>query len=102
MTRAAKNLAVQPAISDREKTSSAPSSVDGNLTNHQRDTAQYVADMILEMRNLAKAARLHSISVPLEYAYYEAFSIANRVEVPAEELERVKQLEKAAKEAAGE
>jgi hypothetical protein len=70
-----------------------------SLTVQQQDTAQYVADMILEMRNLAKAARLFTITVPLEYAYYEAFSIANRVVVPPEELERLKQLDKAAREA---
>ena len=64
----------------------------------QHDTAQYVADMILELRNMAKAAKLYTVMVPLEYAYYEAFSRANRVSVPPEEIERLKLLADAAKQ----
>jgi hypothetical protein len=64
----------------------------------QHDTAQYVADMILELRNMAKAAKLFTVMVPLEYAYYEAFSRANRVSVPPEEIERLRQLAEAAKQ----
>ena len=58
----------------------------------QRETAQYIADMILELRNMAKSAQLFQVMVPLEYAYYEAFSMANKVEVPAEEAERIRVL----------
>lgn len=65
------------------------------LTAQQRDVAQYVADMILELRNMAKSAKLFQVMVPLEYAYYEAFSVANRVEVPPGEVERIRELEKA-------
>ncbi len=65
------------------------------LSRRQRDTAQYVADMILELRNMAKAAKLFQVLVPLEYAYYEAFTVANRVTVPPEELERLRELSKA-------
>jgi hypothetical protein len=65
-------------------------------TIRQRDTAQYISDMILELRNLAKAAKLFQVMVPLEYAYYEAFSAANRVEAPAEELEHIRELARAA------
>lgn len=79
-----------------EQTSSAPNAP--MLTGQQRETAQYVADMILELRNMAKAARLFTITVPLEYAYYEAFSIANRVQVPEGELERLRELARNAKE----
>ena len=61
----------------------------------QKDTARYVADMILELRNLAKAARLHSVMVPLEYAYYEAFTAANRVEAPPAEIARINGLSRA-------
>jgi hypothetical protein len=61
----------------------------------QRDTAQYVADMILELRNMAKSAHLFQVMVPLEYAYYEAFSVANRVATPEAEVERLHQLTKA-------
>ena len=71
-----------------------------NLTARQRDTAQYIADMILELRNMARAAKLFAVMVPLEYAYYEAFSMANRVVVPLIEIERLRKLEAAANEPA--
>ena len=61
----------------------------------QKETAQYVADMILELRNMAKSARLFQVMVPLEYAYYEAFSVANRVAMPEAEVERLQQLTRA-------
>ena len=70
------------------------------LTERQRDTAQYVADMILELRNMAKSAKLFQVMVPLEYAYYEAFSAANRVELPPGEAERIRELEKASESVA--
>ena len=60
----------------------------------QKETAQYISDMILELRNMAKANWLFQVMVPLEYAYYEAFSVANKVEPPPEEVERLKQLSK--------
>ncbi|WP_395686155.1 hypothetical protein [Aestuariivirga sp.] len=58
----------------------------------QRDAAEYLADMILELRNLARSVNLHTIMVPLEYAYYEAFGAAHRIEVPEGEIERIKRL----------
>ena len=58
----------------------------------QLETARYIADMVLELRNMAKGAALYATMVPLEYAYYEAFSVANRVLVPPEEAERLKRL----------
>jgi len=58
--------------------------------------AQYVSDMTLELRNMAKAAKLYKIMVPLEFAYYEAFSVANRINIPKAELERLQALAKAA------
>ncbi len=73
---------------------------DINLTKRQRDTAQYIADMILELRNMARAAKLFTVMVPLEYAYYEAFSMANQVVVPLIEIERLRKLEAAANESA--
>ena len=66
-----------------------------SLADRQRDMAEYIADMILELRNLARTAKLHSIMVPLEFAYYEAFGFAHRVEVPPAELERIRELSKA-------
>ena len=63
--------------------------------DRQKETAQYVADMILELRNMAKSAKLYQVMVPLEYAYYEAFSIANKVAVSEAEVERLQELTKA-------
>lgn len=61
----------------------------------ERETAEYLAEMILELRSLAKSANLLTLTGLLEIAYYEAFTVANRVELPAGELERLKNLEKA-------
>ena len=69
-----------------------------DAAHRQRETADYLSDMILELRNLARANHLYTVMVPLEYAYYEAFSVANRVEVPPSELERIKELSKVSKE----
>jgi len=63
-----------------------------------RETAEYLSDMILELRNLARANQLYTVMVPLEYAYYEAFTAANRVEIPEDELERIRELSKASAE----
>jgi len=64
----------------------------------KRETAEYLSDMILELRNLARANQLYTVMVPLEYAYYEAFTAANRVEIPEAELERIRELSKASAE----
>lgn len=61
----------------------------------QRDAAEYIAEMVLELRNLARNHRLFTVMVPLEYAYYEAFGVAHRVEVPDGEIERIRELSKA-------
>lgn len=61
----------------------------------QKETAQYIADMVLELRNLAKSDQLHHVMVPLEIAYYEAYGVANRVEVPPGEAERIRELSRA-------
>jgi hypothetical protein len=74
--------------------SNTPNDGEISLSRQQLDTAQYVADMILELRNMAKSAKLHAVMVPLEYAYYEAFSAANRVHVPPAEVERINRLSK--------
>jgi hypothetical protein len=66
-----------------------------SLAERQRETAEYLADMILELRNLARSVELHTVMVPLEFAYYEAFGVAHRVEVPPSEVERIRELSKA-------
>ena len=66
-----------------------------SLAERQRETAEYLSEMILELRNLARSVQLHSVMVPLEFAYYEAFGVAHRVEVPPAEAERIRELSKA-------
>ncbi len=66
----------------------------------QRETAQYIADMVLELRNLARSAELKTLSGLLEIAFYEGFSLANKVDIPPVEVERLKALEAAAKNVA--
>jgi hypothetical protein len=69
-----------------------------SLAGRQRDAAEYIAEMVLELRNLARAHQLYTVMVPLEYAYYEAFGVANKVEVPDTELARIRELSKASQE----
>ena len=73
-------------------------SVAPDAATRQRDTAEYISEMILELRNLARANQLYTVMVPLEYAYYEAFGVANRVEIPPDEIERIKELSKVSKD----
>ncbi|PZF76916.1 hypothetical protein DK847_10675 [Aestuariivirga litoralis] len=67
-----------------------------SLAQRQRETAEYLADMILELRNLARSVQLHTVMVPLEFAYYEAFGAAHKVEVPPGEAERIRELSRTA------
>ena len=60
-----------------------------------KDTAQYIADMVLELHNLAKGAGLRPLQSLLESTFHEAFSVANRVAVPEHEHERLRELIKA-------
>jgi hypothetical protein len=55
----------------------------------QLQTAQYIADMVLELRNLAKAADLRQLQEALELACYAAFHASHRSLVPEGETERV-------------
>ncbi len=64
----------------------------------QRELAQYVADMLLELRNMAKAAGLTTLLGLLELSFCEAYSIANKVKIPDGEIEKLKRLAKAASE----
>lgn len=72
------------------------SSAQSRRTPDPRDTANYIADMVLEMRNMAKAAGLTTLLGLLEVTFYEAFSVANRVEIPEAELNRLRNLAKLA------
>jgi hypothetical protein len=64
-------------------------------SERQHETAEYLAEMILELRNLARSVKLYTVMIPLEYAYYEAFTASNRIAVPEDEIERIKRLSKA-------
>ena len=53
----------------------------------REETAVYIADMLLELRNLAKMDRFTTLQGLLEIAYYEAFSSANKINIPEGENE---------------
>jgi hypothetical protein len=67
----------------------------------ERELAQYMADMLLEMRNLAKGAGFNTLLSLLEISYCEAFALANKVEVPEGEIQRLRELSAASGRAAG-
>ena len=60
-----------------------------------RETAQYIADMVLELRNLAKATEMLTLQGLLEVSFYEAFAVANKVPMPEGEIEHLRELSKA-------
>ena len=62
----------------------------------RRETAQYISELTLELRNLAKANEMYSLQGLLEVAYYEAFTVATQIEIPEGELERIKEMSNAA------
>ena len=64
----------------------------------EREMAQYIADMLLELRNMARSAGLPTLLGLRELSFCEAFSIANKVEIPVGEIEKLKRLAKAASE----
>lgn len=72
-----------------------------NQGMNSRDVAEYIADMTLQLSRLARSAGLTSVMVPLEFAYYEAFTAANKVEMPPEERRYLKTLEEACRSFAG-
>jgi hypothetical protein len=57
-----------------------------------RDTAQYIADMILQLRNLAKGSHMSTLQGLLEISYYEAFSAANAIVIPEGEEQRLEDI----------
>ena len=95
-----KRRASMPAATRKagETPGKSPAGAVQSLHLRQRDTAEYLSEMILELRNLARAHQLYTVMVPLEYAYYEAFGVANKVEIPESEVERIKELSRASQE----
>jgi hypothetical protein len=71
-----------------------------SLVNLQkaRDSATYIADLILELRNLAKAENFRTLQGLLELGYYEAFALANPVNIPQDERDRLDAMERAARQ----
>ena len=63
--------------------------------NDAKQVAQYIADMSLELRNLAKANKLITLQGLLEVVFYEAFGAAVQNEVPEGEAERLRVLTRA-------
>jgi len=61
----------------------------------KRDTAKFIADMSLEMHNMAKARNFLSLQGLLEVVYYEAYSIASGVVMPEDEIEHIRELSRA-------
>jgi hypothetical protein len=60
-----------------------------------RETAQYIADMVLELRNMARSVELKTLQGLLEVSFYEAFSAANKIDIPPEEIEHLRELSRA-------
>ena len=57
-----------------------------------KDTANYIADMILELRNLAKGSHMATLQGLLEISYYEAYGVANAIVVPPGEEKRLEDI----------
>ena len=57
-----------------------------------RDTAIYIADMILELRNLAKGTQMSTLQGLLEISYYEAYGVANAIVIPQGEEQRLEDI----------
>ncbi|MFO1034599.1 MAG: hypothetical protein U1E15_11150 [Hyphomicrobiales bacterium] len=57
-----------------------------------QESAQYIADMVLELRNMAKSSQFKVLQGLLEITYYEAFTVAHPPVVPAGERERLEEL----------
>jgi hypothetical protein len=62
----------------------------------QIEAATYIYDVLLELRGIAKSARLRTLMGLIELANYEAFSKAHKTEVPQAERELLKEMEKIA------
>jgi hypothetical protein len=68
------------------------------FTRQQREAADYVCEMILELRNVVLAGQLHELAEYLKRAYYKAYAVSHGVEVSAEQIRHIRVLEKASEE----
>jgi hypothetical protein len=69
------------------------------LKSSKQGSAQLIADVTLELRNLAKHANMVTLISLLEITYYEAYHCANPVELPEAEFRQIQLLNKIGKEA---
>ena len=67
-------------------------------SSQELEIAQYIADMLLEFRDMARSAGLTTLLGLLEISFCEAYSIANKVEIPPGEIEKLRRLARAATE----
>jgi hypothetical protein len=67
----------------------------------QKEVAQYVADLMLELRQLSKSVNLVTLQSLIDLVFYEAFATANPIAIPEEELRRLREMEEEGRKAAG-
>ena len=58
----------------------------------QRESAAYIADLLLGLRKTAKRSDLSFLSHLLEMAFYEAYTIAKQVEPDMSIIETINQI----------
>jgi hypothetical protein len=63
------------------------------------ETARLMSDLLLRMRDIASRSKMRFLAYLLEMAYYEAYSIANKVSLTADDLEQLRQINRQAKAA---
>jgi hypothetical protein len=62
------------------------------LDRNAQESAQYIAELSLELRNLARINGLKFLGQLLEMAFQEAFLLAHRVEPTQNDLNRANQI----------
>jgi hypothetical protein len=63
-----------------------------NMMLRHGETANYIADIILELRNLAKGQNMQALQGLLEIAYYEAFDVAHPVAIPPDAAQHLHEI----------
>ena len=62
-----------------------------SLNENAQECANYIAELTLELRNLAKRNELKFLAQLLEMTFQEGFVLAHKVEPTASDLERLAQ-----------
>jgi hypothetical protein len=63
-----------------------------SVDDRRNETAQYVAEMLLQLRQLARQNEFETLQGLLEISYYEAFAEAHKSSVPEGEIEHLEWL----------